>query len=254
MSAARTSPLAALHAPHDPVWEVIQGMAVPLRFGRERGSLATVALADASCLTRIGWKGAGAADWLAAQGLPVPSQPNTWLPAPEGGIVARLGRTEFFAENDPGGGLVEQLQARLLEPAPGVYAVPRQDTALLLAGARAPEVLARTCPLDLRPERGEAPGTAARPGNAGILPAGVQGTVPGNAGILPAGVPGMLFLTLLAGISVLLIPQEGAGGRLYRIWCDASYGEYLWETLSGIAHELGGGPVGVETMGWRCEK
>jgi sarcosine oxidase subunit gamma len=33
----------------------------------------------------------------------------------------------------------------------------------------------------------------------------------------------------------------------YRLWCEPSYGEYLFAALLEIVHELGGGPVG-----WDC--
>jgi sarcosine oxidase subunit gamma len=54
-----------------------------------------------------------------------------------------------------------------------------------------------------------------------------------------------LALTSMAGVSVLVIPQRAGSIPLYRIWCDPSYGPYLYRTLLGIVEELGGGPVGM---------
>jgi sarcosine oxidase subunit gamma len=43
-------------------------------------------------------------------------------------------------------------------------------------------------------------------------------------------------MTLMAGVSVLVLPQNlgGTAGAetIYRIWCDPSFGSYLWETLA----------------------
>ena len=49
-------------------------------------------------------------------------------------------------------------------------------------------------------------------------------------------------------------PQQKAGEicglgdvPAYRLWCEPSYGEYLFAALLEIVQELGGGPVG-----WEC--
>ena len=47
-----------------------------------------------------------------------------------------------------------------------------------------------------------------------------------------------VILTLMVGVSVTIIPI--ATDR-YRIWCDGTFGAYLWETLVTIAQELGRG-------------
>jgi len=39
---------------------------------------------------------------------------------------------------------------------------------------------------------------------------------------------------------VLIVPQATAAGRLYRIWCDPTYGTYLGSTLQGVVGECGG--------------
>jgi sarcosine oxidase subunit gamma len=42
---------------------------------------------------------------------------------------------------------------------------------------------------------------------------------------------------------VTAIPELCAGRPTLRIWCDGTYGHYLWETLLDIAGDLGGGAV-----------
>ena len=54
-----------------------------------------------------------------------------------------------------------------------------------------------------------------------------------------------VVMTQVAGISATLIRESLAGEQVYRIWCDGTYGSYLWEVLTEIAQELGGGAVGL---------
>jgi len=52
-------------------------------------------------------------------------------------------------------------------------------------------------------------------------------------------------MTQVAGISATVIHQTFNGEPVYRIWCDGTYGAYLWGVLIEIATELGGGAVGL---------
>jgi sarcosine oxidase subunit gamma len=79
---------------------------------------------------------------------------------------------------------------------PDLYRVPRYDACFLLSGDMARKTLAEICALDVRPE------------------------IVGNG----------VLMTLAAGISVTLIQEAGT----YRIWCDATYGEYLQHTLQEL--------------------
>lgn len=156
--------------------------------------------------TRTGVKGPHAAAWLAARGLPVPAQPNTWAALDGGGLIGRLGHTEFFIEGDAAMAL-----ERAAHDAPeGVYPVLRRDTALVLAGPDALDVLAQTCNLHFG-----ALDLDARP----------------------------LVMTLVIGVAVLVVPERRAGGVAYRIWCDPTFGPYLERTLHTIAAEAGEGAL-----------
>lgn len=172
-------------------------------------------IADASHLQRTGLKGPQAAAQLAALGLPLPQRPNSWLPlsaADAGaGLIARLGLTEYLIEDE--GTAVTQLASA--SPMPGAYAVTRADTAMVLAGPKADELLLQTCNVNF------AAVNAARR---------------------------ELALTSMVGVSVIVIPLRLQGAPLYRIWCDPSYGSYLYRTLLGIVEELGGGPMGADRL------
>jgi sarcosine oxidase subunit gamma len=196
-------------------WGVLENMWVAERFvDADDVRAITLGVADLSYRYRTGFKGPGTAAWLEQLRVPVPPAPNTWLPlGNDGGLVARLGRTEFLIEDGTDGRTSAKLAHR--EPAAGVYPVLRQDISIVLCGSAVPELLLETCnvncsalALDMRP----------------------------------------VVLTSMAGVAVTVVPGERCGRPYYRLWADGTYGFYLWETLAGIAAELGGGPVGLATI------
>ena len=213
MSVARTSPLHEALDSLRPEWGKLNGMAAPLRFSKTAG--AALELADLSALNRTGLKGPNAAHWLRAHGVAVPPQPNSWLSLDGGGLVARLARTEFLIEDGPSGAVVQMLNAAVQTSAPGVYPVLRQDAALLLRGAAVHELFAQTCNVNF----------------AAIPPQ--ERTV---------------SLTQMVGVAVTVINTSLDDKPCYRIWCDGTYGEYLWDTCLSIAAELGGGAVGLAAV------
>lgn len=172
----------------------------------QKAAVAKLGIADQSLTPRHGCKGPGAAAWLESFGLPIPPQPNSWLPVDGGGLIARLGFTEFLVEGPAT--LIARLAAA--PRSAGVYPVLRQDVALLMGGANLDELLRQTCNVNFRPLD-----LATRP----------------------------VVLTSMVGVGVTVIPELRNGQPAVRIWSDGSYGHYLWETLLDIAVELGGGAV-----------
>jgi sarcosine oxidase subunit gamma len=191
----------------------LHGMQVAARM-HDDGKPRPIALADASCLPRMGVKGPQAEAWLRSQGIEVPQDVNTWTRTAEGTIVARLARSEFFVEDEPGGTSVERWRAAL-GYAPGVYPVLRQDAALGLAGERFTDLLVQVCNVDFR------------------------------AWTLSQRV---VVMTTMAGVSVLVLWYERQGQPVFRIWCDGTFGPYLWQTLLEIAREEGGGAAGFAVL------
>jgi sarcosine oxidase subunit gamma len=55
-------------------------------------------------------------------------------------------------------------------------------------------------------------------------------------------------MTSMVGVSVLVLWHEQQGRPLFRIWCDGTFGPYLWQTLLEIAREAGGGAVGFSAL------
>jgi len=167
---------------------------------------------------RLGLKGPRAAEWLEAQGIEMPRYPNTWtypgpVAAPAGAmLVARLGSSEFFLQDDAGATNLARLGAHWDRPAPGVYPVLREDSEFSLDGDDVHEVLAQVCnvnfaelALDSRP----------------------------------------VIMTLMIGVAVLVVPQSTSRGRGYRIWCDPSFGPYLGDSLAEVVVDCGGSISGV---------
>ena len=155
---------------------------------------------------RFGIKGARAAELLRELTLAVPERPNTWSPLrvsereDSWNVIGRLGSAEFFIEESgeaPGITAIEQLCAGT----PGAYPVLREDFAVVLGGATALEVLAQVCNV--------------------------------NFAVLPART---VVMTLMIGVSVLVLPQVTDDGMVYRIWCDPSFGSYLQSELEQLVN------------------
>lgn len=108
----------------------------------------SIRLADVSCLTRFGVKGAGAASWLQDQRLPIPDRPNTWKSISNNGLIARLGISEFLIEDGIDGRIAELMQQSQLPPR--VYPVLRQDLAIVLCGESRYDLLNQTCSVNFR--------------------------------------------------------------------------------------------------------
>lgn len=171
---------------------------------------------------RLGLKGPRAEEWLAAQGIALPAAPNTWVYCEAGmgadadaPLVARLGQSEFFLEDDRAGATLQRLAPPLNRHLPGVYPVLREDWGFNLGGERVHDVLAQVCNVNF-------------------------------AALLLDSHP--VVMTLMIGLAVLVVPQagaQGAGGCRYRIWCDPTYGAYFGEVLGTVVNECGGRYTGV---------
>jgi hypothetical protein len=96
--------------------------------------------------------------------------------------------------------------------APGVYPVLREDAAFLLAGEGSQEVLAQVC-------------------NVNFADLGLDSRA--------------IIMTLMIGVSVLVVPEGVGAQSRYRIWCDPTFGHYLGDSLGAVVIECGGRVRGV---------
>jgi sarcosine oxidase, subunit gamma len=208
----RANPLFDPQNALQPHWTSVEAMPVVSAYGADDRQLAqVVGIGDASARRRIGFKGPGTAAWLQQLTVPTPAQANQWEGLPAGGLVARLGRTEFLIEDAKGNATCARLESSPIPPA--VYPVLRQDASLVLVGERAIDLLLQTCSIEFA-----ALDAAARP----------------------------VVLTSMVGVGVTVAVETFASGLRYRIWCDGTYGAYLWTTLVDVARDLGGGPIGLD--------
>lgn len=166
-----------------------------------------ISIQDFSRFRKAGVKGPHAAAWLASQGIDVPPAANTWRPLTGGALIGRLAETEYFLEDGSDPGPATKLAALRDELPAGVYPVPRQDSCFVLTGEDIDEVLLQVCSVDLSSNQA----------------------------------PSALFMTSMAGVSILAIPQRLDGVPTVKIWADPTFGPYLWNTLSKITQELTGG-------------
>lgn len=200
-------------------WREIHGMPTLVEIPGSTANGTQLSIADVSCLPRFGVKGPGAAAWLESQGIAVSDRPNSWCSLTDGspdsmsGIVARLGMTEFLVEDSLHSSVAPRLAEACRQPPAQVYPVLRQDLAIVLVGEAVNDVLLQTCSCNFR-----ALSLAEHP----------------------------VVLTSMVGITVTMIPGERHGQPFYRIWCDGTFGAYLWRTLWAIVQELGGRVVGVD--------
>jgi sarcosine oxidase subunit gamma len=209
-----TSPVAHAQSRESAKWEVINGMDTAVEFASsviEHARKKVLGVADVSCLSRYGVKGPNATQWLVDRGIAIPTNPNAWTLCEQKTLVLRLGSSEFLIEDQLGGSACTRLASDTTRVA-SVYKVPRADAAFIVSGSEALNLFSELCSLDLREKS-----LAAKD----------------------------LIMTQVAGISATVIRQTLNGELIYRVWCDGTYGPYMWEVLTEIALELGGGAVGL---------
>ncbi len=210
----QTSPVAHAQSDESTKWEVINGMSTAVEYASaeiEAARKNVLGVADVSCLVRYAVKGPNAAQWLQDRSINIPAQANEWIVCDLKTLVLRLGGSEFLIEDQLGGYACERLasdKARV----ENVYPVARADAAFIVSGSASLDLFSEVCSLDLR-----------------------EKSLGAN----------QLIMTQIAGISATIIRHTLNGESVYRIWCDGTYGAYMWEVLVEIARELGGGAVGL---------
>ena len=205
--------------------------AVALDFGdpaAEAGTAGRLGLADLSPVSRTGFKGAGAVEWLAGQGVEVTAESNRAARQLGGDLAARLAPGEVLvlgvlgaleAEAD---GLPAALEAAwAAEPlppeAPRGFPLPRRDSHawFLVSGSEAAAMFAKLCGVDLR----------------------------------PAKFPDLsIAQTSVARIPAIVVRDDRGGTLAYHLLADSASAEYLWDCLLDAMTEFEGRPVGLTAV------
>jgi sarcosine oxidase subunit gamma len=188
----------------------------------ERAALDRLALVDLSLLPRTGFKGAGAPEWLADQGLDLP-EPNRARRQADGTLAARLAPREALILAPPGadGGAAARLEAawrkKRLSGEPIGYPVPRADSHawFLVAGEAAPAMFAKLCGVDLRPHR--------------FAPLAVA-------------------QTQAMRLSVIVVRDDREKPPAWHFLADGASAAYAWDCLVDAMAEFGGRPAGLDAL------
>jgi sarcosine oxidase subunit gamma len=209
----RRSPLFEVVDHLHPFWAQAHGMLVPIFFrdaASESAQARTLGLCDVSAFPRMGVKGKGAEGWLSSHGLPIPSKiyGHARLENDQGAII-RTGSTEFLIEDGLESSIVANLWKDDDSSLSDVYRFRRHDAVMYLSGERAIDVFAETCGYNFRE-----PDTD-------------------------------LVYTRIAGVSCGILTVVRFPFPVFQIWCDGSFGGYLWEQLYEIGCEHGGKAVGL---------
>lgn len=203
------------------------GCAVAMDFGdaaAEQAAACRLGLADLSPMPRTGFKGKGTADWLAAQGVRVPTESNRAVAQGGGALAARLAPGEVLILGTLAG--ADDLPAHLnaawasapVQPKePRGFPVPRVDSHawFLLTGACAPAMFAKLCGVDLRP------------------------------GKFPVG---HIAQTSIARLSGIVIRDDKGGLPAYHLLADSASAGYLWDCLRDAMGEFDGKPIGLRAL------
>lgn len=205
-------------------FDVVAGGALAMHFGSPDGELETarrLGLADLSVLPRVGFKGAGAAQWVAVQGVSLP-EVNEAAAQQGGGLAARLGPEEVLLLGglDGAAGLVDRLNEAWAETStvePRGYPVPRRETHawFLVTGERAADMFAKLCAVDLRPQ---------------------------------CFANHRIAQTSVARATAIVIRADLAGRPAYHLLVDSATADYYLPVLLDAMSEFDGGLVGYRAL------
>lgn len=213
-SMMKSTPVAYFQKKLKPKWGEVNGMQVAMSFDTteiEENRKQKLGVTDVSCRQRFGVKGPQASQWLASQKIKTPDSVNSWV-LDNGVLVLRLGSSEFLVEQQVSGEVCKQLNQASQVNTVGVYKVLRADAAFVISGDQILTMFSELCKLDLSAKALE---------------------------------PNQLIMTQIADISATIVPEVINDRLVIRLWCDGTYGAYMWRVLHQLAQELGGGAVGL---------
>ena len=209
------------------VFKVASGGAVAMHYGdpdEEAETARRLGLADLSVLPRTGFKGAGAAQWLATQGVVLPGV-NEAAQQQDGSLAARLGPDDILLLGGLDGVEVaseplDRLNHAWTQAGGDVsrgYPVPRRDTHawIVLTGEFAADMLAKLCAVDLRPR---------------------------------SFANHRIAQTSVARANAIVIRADLAATLGFHLLVDSSMADYCLPVLLDAMSEFGGGLVGYQAL------
>ncbi len=178
------------------------------------------ALIDLTHLSRVGFRGADAQEYLQKRGYSTPSMPNTFLEQIDGSVVGRLSAAEYIilgSIKDFGARVSELECSWQMDEKKLNYMLPRQDSHawLMLTGESVAMVMAKLCGVDLMDE---------------------------------AFKPGQIVQTSVARVNAIVFNVSDITCPKFSILCDRSASLYLWEVLIDAMQEFEGKIIGINHL------
>lgn len=177
-------------------------------------------LADLSPLPRVGFRGPGAREWLAAQGVDLPDEPNRAHVQPDGSIAITRSWTEVLVLGAIQGAdsVCDRLEAGAADAHRArAYSLPRFDGMFwfALTGASAVDCLAKLCGVDMRESA------------------------------FPVG---SVAQTSLARLNAVIVRVDFGETPVFHLLGDSASAEYAWASLLDAMQEFRGKPVGLRAL------
>lgn len=202
-------------------WGEVNGFAAPVSYGDAAAETITageLAIVDLAALPRAGYKGWDMATWATGQGLDLP-EPNRARAQTDGTLALRLSNGELvlLGSDAAGTGTIDRLAGAWSMDGAVCFPVPRADTntRFAITGARAPEMMAKMCGIDLRPHRFE---------------------------------NHQIAQTSVARMNAILLRNDRGATYALDMVLDSASAVYMWECLTDAMAEFGGRPIGLDAL------
>jgi len=203
-------------------FETLEDCAVAVSFGvgDEAETARRMGIGDLSPLARTGFKAKDTPAWLSGLGVRHPDAPNRARQQDDGALVARLSADEHFILSDLAGrsDLVSRLDgAWVIDAERRCYPMPRAHSHcwFVLTGRHTPEMLAKVCGVDLRPQK---------------------------------FANGWVAQTSVARLNAIVIRNDIGETTAYYLLADSASADYLWPCLLDAMDEFDGRPVGLDAL------
>jgi sarcosine oxidase, subunit gamma len=224
LSYLRRAPLRRMLEGAGAAWSDIGDTAITASMPATTGSK-DIFLADLSALPRLGFKGRGTIAAMKARGVTVEAEPNKAFVQPNGGLCLVLAAGEVILLGDPlaadakrdAAAFDGMLSSWKLEDEERTYPLLRRDSHawLVLGGAKAADMMAKICAVDLRPHKFT------------------------NLSIAQ---------TSVAKMSAIVTRADIGATPAFHLLADSASALYFWGCLMDAAHEFGGQIVGLTAL------
>jgi len=217
---SRRAPLRRLLASNGAQWSSLGDVAVARSMAGTAAADDGIVIVDLSPLPRLGFKGRGTIPAMQRRAIVAEAVPNRAYRQPDGSLCLVLAASEVILLSDLAGNgeRLAQLEADWrIEDEERTYPMPRRDSHAWLAvtGNALPEMFAKICAIDLRPEK-----------FADLS----------------------IVQTSIAKMSAILTRADIGGRTVFHLLVDSAAALYFCNCLLDAAAEFGGQFAGLDTL------